>query len=129
MANGNENFKDFNKVQNWILHVFDQKEYEKGVSLRAGLSGGKKKNPDGTDMKDQNGKQVYAKTLPVEVWVDKQRTQIQPGDYTGKDIKVSGSFFVGDYTSKKTNQVEHALKIFADVVEERPRNNNGNRNG
>ena len=72
-------YKDFNRVANWKLHVFEQKKTDNAVVMNCSLAGRKKQ--DGTFDKSMNVRVVInADTVWPRV------------DFSGKNIIVNGGF-------------------------------------
>ena len=93
-----------NRVEGWMLKVFEQKKTENAVIMNCGMSG--KKKEDGT----------YGKSMYIGVVLNAETDWVHD-DLSGKLIDVNGNFALGEYT-KEDGTVIPKYTIFADKIAE-----------
>lgn len=107
---GNADWKNWNKVENWRLRCFELKELSSGaVVLKCSMNGRKKNEVD------ENGKPMYEKSMPLDVYCNPETCQIEQQDYTNQTIFVDGHFSHSEYTPKN-GESRLTFTVYADKV-------------
>lgn len=93
--------EELNHVENWILHVFEQKRNENSVTMNCSVRAEPAK---GHGYKETGGKDKdpYINTMAVLTG----DTEWDPKDYTGKNVVVSGNIKIKQWVKEQDDGTE-----------------------